>query len=322
MISPVHLYCHKKDIVLKLGDKTPLYGRTIPIFIAIVLLFGIVYCMIRHNQEDSKDLDMHYGFATFTIQWDDAMQTQNLPKYIRYCFYPSNNGAMIQTEGDAHNMKIALPPGSYKLIVFNSDIQDTQFHYMNKFDAAEVFLPVSHEEKSHIIKPLYATVIKEVRIVAGQNRLIDISLSPMTQNIHFKININNPEVIQRCEASISGVSSSAKFSTRSAGEASREIIPFIMNKSEKGFERNLTLFDIASENSSQKESNQLTLDFTLKDGRTVSSVVDLGHPIVEYNQQNIIIEIDATIEPKTPTSLSLGSWEVKSTGTNQAPSLL
>ncbi|MDL2277763.1 DUF5119 domain-containing protein [Parabacteroides sp. OttesenSCG-928-G07] len=265
---------------------------------------------------------MHYGFATFTIQWDDLIPPQNLPKTIRYCFYPANNGAMIQTEGDAHSMKIALPPGSYRLIAFNSDIQNTQFHYMNKFDAAEAFLPVEYEQGEHTIKPLYATVVNEVKIIPGQNKLINISLSPMIQNVRFKININNPDAIQSCEASISGVASSAKFSTRNTGVSSRDIIPFTMNRSERGFERNLVLFDTTSESPTQKENNQLKLDFTLKDGRKVSSVVDLGNPIEAYDQQNIIIEIDATIEPKTSPLLILGSWDVKSTGTNPASSLL
>lgn len=276
------------------------------------------------KQSGSSDPGARHGYATFVIQWDSMMLGCLPPKTLRYCFYPSDKGTMIQTDGNTEGLQIALPSGTYKLIVFNSDAKGMRFNYMNEFDLAEVVMPTDKDSYNNSsVSPLYAAVVNNITIDTEANSQYTVSMSPVMQRICVKVNVENTNNIEMCEASISEVVPSLNFSTQAAGLSSMVTLPFRMERSEDGFTKELMLLEVLTGSiDSFHLPNHFKLDFVLKDGTTLTSAVNFGNSLTKVMQNNILIEIDTSIDYPLSPGIVFNNWEVRAGETNASASLL
>ncbi len=279
----------------------------------LVLVLGVILCsLIKCSCGEEETPKARYGFVTFTTQWNSLLPGHMTPKTLRYCFYPSGNGAMIQTEGDANNLKFALPPDTYRVLVFNCDVENIEFSSMQKFDAAEASLNSSAEQKEYMPSPLYAVTIDQLTVSPGNTTSLSIEPKPLMQHIVFNIKVENGQSIRHCSASLSGISPAIKFRNRNRKDSSSVSIPFSMEKTDEGFMRNILLLDAQNDTATKRsESNMLKLDFLLTNNRIVSSTVDLGMLLSIHDNQNIQVEVNASIDNTSSTSITFRNWEVK-----------
>lgn len=263
-------------------------------FLVVLIFAG---CMLDCSCERDEKSKAHYGYAVFNLQWNDSISAYFLPQTLCYCFYPSDGGPMIQTEGDTYNLKVALPPGSYRLLIFSSDLEDMKLRNMARFKQAEVGLPNLKEQMYIPISQIYGTSIDSLKVEAGQELEYEISLIPLVRNITFNVGINNKEVVSSCKASLSGVPCYLNFSTQHIGTCEHISIPFTMEHSDRGFEQNIQVWNTSSEEYSIcSEINVLTLDFYLKDGRKLSSKVDLADLLETVEEQEVFVQLSADME--------------------------
>lgn len=285
----------------------------------VISVYVIAGCNFVKTEKAEKS-ETSYGFATFVLQWNNLISGYTLPQTICYCFYPVGGGPMIQTEGDADSAKIALPAGTYRLLLFNSDVENIRFRNMNGFDLAEVNFPVASEYIKRNLSPLYGYSIDEITIHPGQN--IDFNVSPysLVKHINLDVKITGKSLVESCKASLSGIAPTLNFSTRSSADSCECVtIPFSLETSPGGFKRDLLIWNISSELKTKgcSTSNVLNFDFTLNDGSTASAAIDLGTMLSEYSQQYMTIKVDASIKKNPSPSVSINSWNVQPVKTKE-----
>lgn len=84
--------------------------------------FFILSSMSTCSCEKTSDEVAEQGFMTYTFDWEKALPDYPLPGSLRYCFYPSDNGAMIQMDSnDTEKLRFTLPPDQYQVLIFNCD---------------------------------------------------------------------------------------------------------------------------------------------------------------------------------------------------------
>ena len=102
----------------------------------------IITCFIKCSTKEEPE-QSSYGFISYSLKWEQALSGHESPKKVRYCFYPLEQGAMTQIEGDADGLKFTLPPDKYRLLVFNCDADNIAFRNMNTFETAEAYIPAT-----------------------------------------------------------------------------------------------------------------------------------------------------------------------------------
>lgn len=278
----------------------------------LVLVLGVILCsMIKCSCGEEDAPKARYGFVTFTMQWNYLLPGHEMPRNLRYCFYPSGQGAMIQTEGDCNSLKFALPPGTYRVLIFNCDAENIRFESMQTFEAAEAALMASTEQTENALTPLYA-VVDTLTIIPGQNLDYQTEPKPLVQQVFFNIKVENGESIRRCSASLSGVMPALKLSNRNRKDTSFVTLPFSMEKTGNGFKQDILLLDVLNDTTVESpQSNMLKLDFLLINNRIVTSTVDLGDMLSTYDKQHIVVEVSASIDKSSSPSVSFHNWKVR-----------
>lgn len=221
---------------------------------------------------------------------------------------------MIQTEGDGYSLKMPLPPDTYRVLIFNCDVEDVRFLSMNKFEAAEASV-VSASAQQEIrlpAAPLYIGYVEKITILPGQTIEQKVQPKPFVQQITLTVNVDNDHSISTCSATLSGIAASMNLSTRSQGASPHSSIPFRMEKTKNGFSKSLLVLDIPEGSISVQQPNStLQLHFDLADRHTASTTIDLGNMLMQYDRQNILIEVNATIIRAATSSVELHGWQVK-----------
>lgn len=102
----------------------------------------IITTLIKCSKEKTPDLEQQ-GHVQYSFKWEKLLKGYPVPEQVRYCFYPTDGGSVIQMDDDANGMNFTLPPARYKLLVFNCDAADIAFRNTNKFETAEAYIQIT-----------------------------------------------------------------------------------------------------------------------------------------------------------------------------------
>lgn len=241
--------------------------------------------------------DSRHGFITFEINRDTFQANTSAPETLRFCFYPSNSDVMTQMECDSGNMKIALPPGTYRLLVYSTENEVVRLRNRNSFKEVEAYLALIQAENIPLSTPthLYGAVIDSLVIAPGQNVTMPLTPILYTKQVHFDIHIDPAHLrnIKNCSAQLSNVLPSFHISDFMPNREDRTVIPITLEKNEKGFSGKAFLLNAKyDEKSKQEYPHALKIDFELNDGQDVSALVDLkGH--LKESLKDIYIQVEA-----------------------------
>ncbi len=291
------------------------YNKTsiiLKVTIAILFITSLVIeCSCERSDEPKKEST---GFITYTLRWDSVIPGFPAPEKLRYCIYPSEGGPMVQTDGDAKSMMLFLPPATYKILVFNYDAKNIDFRNMSRFDEAEAYILQTKAtgQASQGITPLYGFVVDSLEITPGQDKSGTLVLTPLVRHVTFTVQVDKPEEIKTCKGSLSGVSTSLNLSKRKVVTEASTNVEFDMETSDKGVNGDLIILGTAlpKEEEQKPVTNQVTIDFTLSDGSTVSATADLEDKLNEIDTPYVNVTINATVEKSPKFTIRLTNWEV------------
>lgn len=277
----------------------------------------IFNCLVYCSCEKASDTESRKGFVSYTIDWSKVLPGFQAPAQLSYCFYPAGGGAMIQVNSEnAAGLRFSLPVDQYKVIVFNCDPQAVPVRHTDKFDICEAYLPATKasEAISSDLQPLYGVVIDTLTIASGHTQTVELVPEPFVQHIAIKVNIQGAEYMTGCRASLSGVVTALNLSTRQRVAYTPTVVSFDAQQTTSGVSADVIVLGIASgeEDGQPPVSNEIQLDFTLRDGSTVSTAVDMSNQLgnLDNGTKHIDVEIEATIEKEPVFSVTLTGWKV------------
>lgn len=286
------------------------YIKTGIVFTVCCIIITLVRCSTEKTPDLGKQGDIQYSF-----KWDKLLKGHPVPERVRYCFYPTDGGSVIQMEDDADELSFTLPPARYKLLVFNCDAADIDFRNINKFETAEAYLQTTKAaENAQTGKiPLYGVVVEKLEIKAGSNELIEFTPEPLVRNLSIKVKVDGMEKITNCKGTISGMSTSINLSRQEIVTGEKTDLTFETTPSEEGVNANILMLGKPKgkgEEQPEPPTHEVTLDFTLSDGSNASSTIDLGTSIDETEGHDIDVAIEATIVPGPTFTVKINHWEV------------
>ncbi len=269
--------------------------------IRITIACSILFCCFLFTGCKKKNhTSSEYGYITFTFNVDSLFGKEIGKETLRFCFYPSDKGPMIQTESDSGVLKMALPPDTYSLLVYNSDQHSIQFRKRSNLEDTEAYFVEDEMNGSKInsISPLYGVVLNDLKIEPGQDVTMALTPSYFTKRVCFFINID-PSVqssIADCSGTLNGVGTSLHISDRIVNRKATTELPFLLNKTEYGLRGGVFLLNGEAESASTEDiSHHLTLSFIMKDGRKITSSLEMGSVLFDIKEQNIYVNISATL---------------------------
>lgn len=291
--------------------------RGLSLGILIIILF-IIATLIKCS-DDGKPREGSEGMIYYSFNWDKALSGYPVPERLYYCFYPADKGPSIQTESDGDGVAFFLPPGEYNLLIYNCDAQNINFRNLNDFETAEAYIPVgkASEEEISKITPLYGIVIENLVVKSGENSPVKMSPVPLVKEVVFNIKVDGIENVTNCTGSISNISYALNLSKQEVVKEMAGSLAFEAAPSEEGVNANVMILGKATpqgggEEPSPVPSHEVALNFTLNDGSTVTSSLDIGTSLEETEGSKVEIQIDATIEKLSSFTLKINHWQVAS----------
>lgn len=284
-------------------------------FMVCCIIVTLVKCSTNDTPEQNEQGNIEYSF-----KWDKLLKGFPAPEKLRYCFYPMDGGSMIQMDNDADRLRFALPPTRYKLLIFNCDAANIAFKNMNNFDTAEAYLVTTKAAdgiQSGTI-PLYGIAVEELEVKRGSNELIEFKPEPLVRNLSITVKVEGMEHITGCKGTISGLSSAINLSKQEVVADAKADRTFETTPSEEGVSANILMLGKPKEKGEDEEqpgttpTHEVTLDFTLSDGSSSSSTIDLGTSLNETEGQDIDIAIEADVTPGPSFTVTINRWKVTS----------
>lgn len=283
------------------------------VFTICCIIVTLSRCSTEKTPDQEEQGDIHYSF-----KWDKLLKAYPAPERIRYCFYPTDGGSVIQMDDDTEELKFTLPPARYKLLVFNCDAADIAFRNTNKFETAEAYLQTTKatDEVQTGTIPLYGIAVEELEIKKGKNELIEFTPEPLVRNLSIKVKIGGKENITSCKGTISGMSTSINLSRQEIVTEEKTDLTFETTPSEEGVNANILILGKPKEQGEEQPgqpetpTHEVTLNFTLSDGSDASSTIDLGTSIDETEGHDIDVAIEATVVPGPTFTVKINHWEV------------
>lgn len=282
----------------------------------------IITTLIKCSKEKTPDLEQQ-GHVQYSFKWEKRLKGYPVPEQVRYCFYPTDGGSVIQMDDDANGMNFTLPPARYKLLVFNCDAADIAFRNTNKFETAEAYIQITKAadklQSGQI--PLYGIAVEELEIKRGENELVEFAPEPLVRNLSIRIKVDGVENMVSCKGTISGMSTSINLSKQEITTETLTDLTFETTPSEEGVQANILMLGKPKEKGEEPPvdpgqpdtpTHEVTLDFTLSDGSNSSSTIDLGTSIEETEGHDIDVAIDATVVPGPAFTVKINNWEVAS----------
>lgn len=283
----------------------------------VVCIFLIITCFIKCSSKDESE-ETSYGFISYSLKWEQAMSGYKNPQKLRYCFYPQEKGAMTQIEGDADGLHFTLPPDKYRLLIFNCDADNIQFRNMESFETAEAYIPetkASGSVTSSGRTPLYGIAINDLEVEAneGAQNKREFSPTPLIREVTLDIKIDGMEHIKDCKGALSGVPSAFSLSKLEIVPDKTTTVNFEATPSKEGVKANIMILGTApkhGETPPAPPKNEVKLDFTLTDGSTSSTTLDLGESIGTTEGNNVNVDVSVTVEKTASFTVKINKWEV------------
>lgn len=276
----------------------------------------IITCFIKCSTKEEPE-QSSYGFISYSLKWEQALSGHESPKKVRYCFYPLEQGAMTQIEGDADGLKFTLPPDKYRLLVFNCDADNIAFRNMNTYETAEAYIPATkatgYTTSGRI--PLYGIAIDELEVEAneGISNTREFSMASLIREVTIDIKVDGMEYLKECKGELSGVPAAFNLSKQEIVPATTTTVNFETAPSKEGVKANIMILGTApkhGETPPTPPTNEVKLDFTLNDGSTSSSTLDLGESIGNTEGNNINVNVSVTVEKDASFTVKINNWEV------------
>lgn len=283
--------------------------------IAVCILL-IITCFIKCSPEEKSE-QTSYGFISYSLKWEQAMSGYQTPQKLRYCFYPMEKGAMTQIEGDAGGLKFTLPPDKYRLLIFNCDADNIQFRNMESFETAEAYIPET-KATGNVVSgqiPLYGIAINDLEVEAdeGTQNKREFSPPPLIREVTLDIKVDGMEYIQNCKGQLSGAPAAFSLSKLQIVPDKTTTVDFEATPSKEGVKANIMILGIApkpGETHPATPTNEVKLDFTLIDGSTSSTTIDLGESIGSTEGNNVNVDVSVTVEKTASFTVKINNWEV------------
>lgn len=283
----------------------------------VVCVLMIVISFIKCNDKDTPG-QSSYGFIWYAMKWDDTLEGYQNPAKTRFCFYPMEQGAMIQIESDQEGLKFTLPPDKYRLLVFNSDADNIQFRNMDKFETAEAYImttkAANYAATGEI--PLYGVVINELTVVPdeGANNKQEFTPVPLVRQVSIDVKVDGMEHIKSCKGELSGIPAALNLSKQEIVTDNLTTVNFDTAPSAEGVKANIIVLGTSPEKGetppATTPTNEVKLDFTLEDGSNVSSTLDLGESIGQTEGNKVNIDVSVTVEKDATFTVRINNWEV------------
>ncbi|MDL2208028.1 DUF5119 domain-containing protein [Parabacteroides sp. OttesenSCG-928-O15] len=259
------------------------------------MLVCLLFFSCKKQADNSSS--RQYGTVTFTINWESIGVEYAEQNTLYYCFYPLNNGPMIQTESSTGTLKIALPPGKYGLLVYNSNNNTIKLRNRSQFDHAEAYFTIKEEDDT-LSSPLYGTIHHDLLIVADKHETITLTPTYFTKCVLFDIELDKKDIdkIKECKGVLTGVTPALHVSNRKMNRTTTTQLPVFLQKTSGGFEGQLFLWDGNSGDTNQPVSHELILTFTLFNGQKISSTLGVGQALFDIKKQDIRMKVNASID--------------------------
>lgn len=279
----------------------------------------LIVTLVKCSTNETPDVE-EQGNVEYSFKWDSLLKRFPAPKRLQYCFYPTDGGSMIQMDDDADGLRFSLPPARYKLLVFNCDAANIAFKNMNNFETAEAYIPATKAadgiQKGTI--PLYGIAIEELEIKRGSNEPITFKPEPLVRSLSITVKVEGMEHITSCKGTISGMSSAINLSKQEVVANATTDQTFETTPSKEGVSANILMLGKPKEKGEGEElpdavpPHEVTLDFSLSDGSTASSTIDLGTSLDDTEGHNIDVAIEANVTPGPNFTVTINRWEVTS----------
>lgn len=258
---------------------------------------GVFFCALLFSGCKKKvPKSSTYGYITFTLNKDSLLLNDTTAETLRFCFYPSDKGPMIQTESDSGVLKMALPPGTYGLLVYNSNQNNIQFRKRSSLEEAEAYFAMDeiNENKVRPLSALYGVVVTDLVILPNQDVTMNLTPTYFTKRVSFLIDMDKSlaSSIKNCSGNLNGVTPALHINDRVVNRDTTTELPVFMEEVEDGFQGQVFLLN-GSLNSEPVEeiSHLLTFNFTLNDGRQVTSSLDFRSVLFDIKEQDIFVNI-------------------------------
>lgn len=262
------------------------------ILIAGFVLFGSTLFGCKKKTKTSTE----YGYITFSLDWDNVIGESS--ESMRFCFYPEDNGPMIQTDTDSGVLKMALPAGNYSLFVYNIDKKHIQLRNRNSFNDLEAYFTVDKLSGSGISAlPLYGVVLNELEITPNQDVEMELKPSYFTKKVTFHIHTDPSlfSVLQDGTAILKGVTPVMHINDRKLRRDSTMEIPFELEAVSDHLLGQTYLWNGTLENEDEVEY-EMILTFTLTNGKQVKTSLKIGSSLFKLKEKHVLVRINVTEE--------------------------
>ena len=148
--------------------------------------------------------------------------------------------------------------------------------------------------------------------------MIEFKPEPLVRNLSITVKVEGMEHITGCKGTISGLSSAINLSKQEVVADAKADRTFETTPSEEGVSANILMLGKPKEKGEGEEqpgttpTHEVTLDFTLSDGSSSSSTIDLGTSLNETEGQDIDIAIEADVTPGPNFTVTINRWKVTS----------
>lgn len=282
----------------------------------LACLLMIIICFIKCSSKDVSE-EASYGFIKYILKWDQTLSDHKAPERIRYCFYPADKGAMMQIESDSTGLQFTLPPDKYRLLVFNCDADNISFRNMESFETAEAYIPATKAIgcTTSAETAFYGSVIDNLVVEANNGQVNEevFTLAPLIREVTLNIKVDGMEHVKSCNGALTGVPVAFNLSKQTIVPDKVTTVNFESTPSAKGIKTKVLILGTPSQSGSNPPalpSNEVKLDFTLTDGSTASSTIDLENSIAETEGPKVNVDITVTVAKNATFSITVKKWEV------------
>ncbi|MDR2968960.1 MAG: DUF5119 domain-containing protein [Tannerellaceae bacterium] len=276
------------------------------IVIVCIVCGSTLFAGCKQNKPHTSS---HYGYVSYIVRWDSISPRHDTTKnLLRFCFYPADNGPMIQTDTDSAFLRIALAPGKYRLLMYNYGKDNFQLRNRREFENMEVAFQEDENGYSKTASvPVYGAVIHEFEVKPHQDATTTITPTFFTKKVYFKIDIpkEHHAQIRDCRGILSGVSPLLSIPNRTVKRDSTTILSLPFEKNKSGFVGEAVVLDGAHREEKEKVPHKLTLHFTLHNGQTITSTVDMGSHLLNIKRQDIQANIKAFVNSVSEAQINL-----------------
>ncbi|CAK7075230.1 MAG: hypothetical protein PARBA_03042 [Parabacteroides sp.] len=242
---------------------------------------------------------------------------------MEYCFYPTAGGGATEIEGTGGGCETTLPPGSYRLLAYNTGTANISFTGMESYDtAAAEAVPTAAKTRAggmtFVKQPsvLYAgTSPQELEVPRLDPVEVQAGMKQLTRTLKLSFNLDDMEGVEALEGYFNGVYPSLLLSTGEATEAAKEAAPRVATAFFAPVTPTATTVEVSLLGLLDPEGGtayRSTLRLTLKgaDGWRQQADVDLTHVLTDIFKaggEGLVLETPAIEIRVKLTSVSLSA---------------